>query len=132
MNDTVFFNFQFISLVATSVFIPVGIYYFLLKKQAISRLTVLMFASILIALSGVDVFLLQSLAQAAKTTLSILDDKWFSSELSIALYLFPALFAGVGVNLVSHVLIDHLVIAERKFIQKPKSRKSIPKKVKTK
>jgi hypothetical protein len=41
----------------------------------------------------------------------------FSSELSMALYLLPAVFAGIGVNLLSHVLIGHLNEAEQKFDQ---------------
>ena len=36
---------------------------------------------------------------------------------ALGLYLLPALFAGIGINLVSHVLIHHLVSAERRFDQ---------------
>ncbi|HUW50477.1 MAG TPA: hypothetical protein VMV75_05610 [Sulfuricella sp.] len=115
MNESVFFKLEFFLLLACSIVIPIAIYIFLLRKRAISRRTILLFAVILIALSAADIFLLQSLAALAKTTLSTFDDKVFSSELSIALYLLPAVFAGIGLNLVSHVLIDHLDKAERKF-----------------
>ena len=43
------------------------------------------------------------------------DDAVFVSELSFALYLFPLMFGGVGVNLISHILVSHLVGAERRF-----------------
>jgi hypothetical protein len=54
----------------------------------------------------------------AKHTPSMLDAKIFSSEISIALYLMPALFAGTGINVVSHILITHLVEAESRFEKK--------------
>lgn len=43
------------------------------------------------------------------------DDKLFASELSIALYLLPAVLAGIGINVVSHILIHHLLDAEKRF-----------------
>jgi hypothetical protein len=46
---------------------------------------------------------------------SLADDKIFNSEFSIALYLLPVLYAGVGTNLISHVLISHLKGAEQAF-----------------
>ena len=118
MKDTVFFELEFFLLIASSIVMPIGIYVFLLRTRAISRLTVLVFASILVALSGADAFLLKTLSNLAKVTLSLLDDKLFSSELSVALYILPVVFAGIGVNLVSHVLIAHLTNAEQKFDQK--------------
>jgi hypothetical protein len=84
-------------------------------KSAISRKTVLLFGVILIALAGVDVFLLQRLTELAKNSPSLLDDAIFVSELSAALYLLPAFFGGVGINMVSHVLISHVAYAERLF-----------------
>ena len=51
----------------------------------------------------------------AKTTPSLADDAWFSSELTIALYLLPVVFGGIGVNLISHVLLHHLTAAEELF-----------------
>ena len=51
---------------------------------------------------------------AAKTA-SIVDDAVFLSEVGVALYVLPVLFGGIGVNLVSHVLVRHLTQAERRF-----------------
>jgi len=84
-------------------------------KRVISRHTVLLFAVILIMLSGVDVFLLQRLKAMARLSTSLLDDTIFRSEISLALYLIPAVFAGIGVNMISHVLVSHLTDAENKF-----------------
>lgn len=117
MRDSVFLQMEFFALVATSLLLPVAIYVYLFRKQAISRRTVLIFASILIALSGTDVVLLQLLAEMAKLTRSTADEKLFSSELAITLYILPAIFAGIAVNLISHVLIRHLDEAEQKFKQ---------------
>jgi len=39
----------------------------------------------------------------------------FVSEVSFALYLFPLMFGGIGVNMVSHVLVNHLTAAENRF-----------------
>jgi hypothetical protein len=115
MKSHVFFEIEFIFLIGSSVLLPAGIYAFLLLTKSISRWTVLFLAVTLIALSGADVFLLQTLAEQAKTTTSLFDDKLFSSELSVALYLLPAVFAGIGVNLISHVLTRHLEDAEELF-----------------
>ncbi len=123
MKESVFFEMEFLMLIATSVVIPVAIYVFLLKIRAISRSSVLFFAFLLILLSGVDVYLLQSLARHAKSTLSAFDDRLFSSELSMALYLIPIVFGGIGVNLVSHVLVGHLNEAERRFDSEHPSRR---------
>ena len=37
------------------------------------------------------------------------------AALVLSLYLLPALFAGLGINIVSHVLNNHLDAAERRF-----------------
>jgi MFS family permease len=115
VNTTVFFELRFWLLVAFSVVLPIGIYVLMLVKRAISRRVVLAFGLILIVLAGVDVYLLQGLASSAKTTPSLFDDAVFLSELSVALYLLPAMIGGIGVNVVSHVLISHLVDAEKRF-----------------
>lgn len=119
MTDSVFFDFEFFLLVASSLVLPIGIYYHLYRKRAISRKSVLGYAVILIALSAIDVLLLQSLGESAKSSLSALDDKIFSSGLSIALYILPAIFAGIAVNLISHILNIHLDEAERRFEKQP-------------
>ena len=115
MNNSVFAVIEFWLLVVFSFVLPVGIYATMLVKKAISRRTVLLFGVILVVLAGVDVFLLQTLSVLAKNSSSLLDDFFFASELSVALYLLPAMFAGVGVNIISHVLISHLWSAERQF-----------------
>jgi hypothetical protein len=51
----------------------------------------------------------------AKLSPSAFDDKIFSSEIAVALYLLPAMFAGTGINVVSHILINHLIEAEKSF-----------------
>ncbi|HSI54218.1 MAG: hypothetical protein ACAH21_15270 [Ramlibacter sp.] len=115
MSASVFAEFKFWLLVLSSVIAPFGIYGALLAKRAISRWTVLAFGLGLVALAGADIWLLQNLSEAAKHTPSLADDSLFVSELSLALYLLPALFAGVGINMVSHVLVSHLVEAEARF-----------------
>jgi hypothetical protein len=72
----------------------------------------------LIVLSGMDIYLLQSLSNMAKLSPSTFDDKIFSSELSVALYLLPAIFAGTGINVLPNILINHLIEAERRFDKK--------------
>ncbi|MCX7168879.1 MAG: hypothetical protein NTY41_00930 [Proteobacteria bacterium] len=119
MRDSIFFDLEFFLLVASSLIVPIGIYIYLFRKAAISRNSILAYACVLIALSALDVFLLQSLAESAKSTLSVIDDKIFSSGLSIALYILPAIFAGIAVNLISHILNRHLDEAETKFEQQP-------------
>jgi hypothetical protein len=36
----------------------------------------------------------------------------------VGLYVLPALLAGVGINVTSHVLIQHLTDAQRRFARK--------------
>ena len=117
MVKTVFVEIQFWLLVLFSIIVPVAIYYGLLKRRNISRNTVLLFGVVLLPISGVDIYLLQVLSKMAKTSLSHWDNSVFLSELSIALYLLPITYGGIGVNLISHVLIRHLSRAERRFEQ---------------
>lgn len=115
MSTTMFTEMRFWLLIAFSVVLPLGIYAVLLAKRAISRFTVLMFGFSLVVIAGVDVYLLQSLAAAARLTPSLADDAVFLSEVSLALYLLPAMFGGVGINIISHVLVNHLDDAEAQF-----------------
>ena len=117
MVKTVFVESQFWLLVLFSIIVPVAIYYGLLKRRNISRNTVLLFGVVLLLISGVDIYLLPVLSKMAKTSLSHWDNSVFLSELSIALYLLPITYGGIGVNLISHVLIRHLSRAERRFEQ---------------
>jgi hypothetical protein len=115
MSATVFAEVRFWLLVAFSLVFPFCIYAALLAKRAISRKTVLFFGFAMVGIAGVDVYLLQGLVAAARGSPSIADDNIFVSELSLALYLLPAMFGGIGINLVSHVLVSHLIDAERRF-----------------
>jgi hypothetical protein len=115
MRDSVFVEVEFFLLVLFSIVLPVSMYGYMMWKRAISRKTVLLFGFMLVAKSGVTIFLLQRLATMAKSTPSLLDDRIFNSDFSIALYFVPILFAGIGVNMLSHVLISHLADAERRF-----------------
>ncbi len=115
MNASVFVELRFWVLVAFSLVLPAGIYAALLRTRAISRLAVLGFGIALVLIAGIDVYLLQNLAALARHTPSLADDAVFLSELSIALYVLPVVFGGIGVNLVSHVLLHHLTEAEKRF-----------------
>ena len=108
----VFFEAEFLALIVFSLIVPVAIYGFLFKRASISKYSVIALAIAFIVIAGVDLCLLQRLADAANASSSAADDLLFASELSMALYLFPAVFAGIGVNLLSHILTDHLHRAE--------------------
>lgn len=116
MHHSVFAELRFWVMLTVSVVLPCGIYGALLMKRAVSRTTVLLLGLTLIAVAGLDVYVLQSLAAAARQTPSLADDAVFLSEVSLALYLVPAMFGGIGVNVVSHVLIRHLIEAEKRFL----------------
>lgn len=115
MSETVFAELTFWLLVALSLVVPFGIYGVLLARRAISRPIVLVFGFALVAIAGADVYLLQRLAALVRLTPSLADDAVFLSGLSAALYLLPALFGGIGINIVSHVLVRHLDDAESRF-----------------
>lgn len=120
---TALYEVDFFLLITTSLLLPAGIYATLLLKRSISQWTVLVLALVLITLSGIDFVLLQKLAEKAKLSSSAFDDRMFVTELSMALYLLPAVFAGIGVNLVSHVVIRHLNLAESRFERDDRHRK---------
>src|ERR1039458_7998552 len=98
VSESVFIEGDFIALIVFSILLPVGIYIYMMWKKAISRTVVLLLSIILIAISG---FLLERLTAMAKTSASLFDDIFFASEMSVALYLLPLLFAGIGMNLIS-------------------------------
>ena len=115
MIESVFVELRFWLLVAFSVVVPAGIYGALLVTRSISRFAVLWFGVAMVLIAGVDVYLLQTLATLAHTTTSLTDDIVFTSELTVALYVLPLVFGGMGVNLISHVLLRHLSEAEGRF-----------------
>jgi hypothetical protein len=115
MSDSVFVELEFYLLVAFSVVLPVGTYVYMMRKRALSRATMVLLGALLVGMSGVTIFLLQRLADMAKATPSMLDDQVFAGGVALALYLLPLLFAGIGVNIISDVLIKHLAVAEAQF-----------------
>ena len=117
MMQSVSLEVEFFALILFSAVLPAGIYAFIMWKKTISHIAVLFFGLSLVAVAGTNVFLLQRLALMAHSSPSLLDDRFFASELSVALYVLPVLFAGIGVNMISHVLIRHLTKAERRFEQ---------------
>lgn len=115
MAGSAFIEKEFFELVLFSIFIPIGIYAYLMWIKSISRAAVFAFGVVLILISGTDIYLLQRLKTISEVSSYLYDDKLFASEVSIALYLLPALFAGIGINIISHILMRHLIGAERRF-----------------
>ncbi|RID98264.1 hypothetical protein [Simplicispira hankyongi] len=115
MQSSVFIELRFWFLLVLSGVAPIAIYYGLLVRRAVSSGTVLALGLLLTVIAGVDVYLLQWLSHLAAKTTSAVDDAVFVSEVRVALYVLPVLFGGIGVNLVSHVLLRHLAQAERRF-----------------
>jgi hypothetical protein len=115
MTSNAFLHPNFAILLVSAVLLPSTICAYLLLTRSVSRWVVLLLALVLLVLSGIDLVLLQSLARLAKVSASTLDDKVFAAGISVALYLFPAVFASIGANLLSHALLSHLVSAEKRF-----------------
>lgn len=107
-----FIQIDFLALIIFSFLLPVGIYAYMMWKKAISRIAVLLLGIILIVISGVDVFLLQHLTRTAETSPAS-SNMFFAHEFSVALYLLPLLFAGIGVNMISHILMTHSLTPKR-------------------
>ncbi|MDE2420974.1 MAG: hypothetical protein KGO49_07335 [Gammaproteobacteria bacterium] len=119
VSNTVFTEIRFWLLIVFSIVLPFCIYGVLMMKRAISRLAVLLFGITLVMIAGVDFYLLHSLAGEIKRAVTA-DDAILIDEISFALYVLPALFAGIGINVVSHILVSHLVEAEERFKQEKK------------
>ena len=115
MSLSVFVELRFWVLVVFSLVLPGAIYAVLLVSRSLSRAAVLGFGVALVLIAGVDGYLLQSLANLARTSPSLADDAVFLSELSIGLYVLPLVCGGIGVNLLSYVLLRHLAEAEVRF-----------------
>ena len=118
MHDTIFVELKFWLLVLFSIVLPGIIVWICLTVTALSRNTVLILGFILVVIAGFDFYLLQALAQMARATPSLTDDRIFDSEITVGLYVLPALLAGVGINVTSHVLIQHLTDAQKRFGRK--------------
>ena len=113
MTETGFVELRFWSLIVLSLAVPTGLYMLLRKHRAISPGTTLLLGVTLVAVAAIDTGLLHSLASGAASTVTRLDDL-FASEMAIGLYLVPALFGGVGIDLISTVLRNHLQAAEHR------------------
>jgi hypothetical protein len=112
---SLFLEGEFWTLVVVSLVVPAAVFVWLIRRRKISRLAVTLIAVALVVLSGVDAILLQRLSAMAKITPGIGDDRVFASEFSLALYILPLLTAGIGINLLTHVLNRHLIIAELEY-----------------
>ncbi len=112
MQQSIYLEYEFWGLLACTIILPAGIILWLMWKRTFRRTTLSMVGILLVILSGLDAIFLQRLQTKAKATLDLLDDRIFVSEISIALYIIPLILAGIGVNLASHVLVEHLSITE--------------------
>lgn len=112
MHDTVFVEVQFWLLVSFSIVLPGIIVWACLTVIPVSRNIILVLGLVLAGIAGFDFYLLQALARLAKATPSLVDDHIFASEITVGLYVIPAILAGVGINLTSHALIQHLTDAQ--------------------
>lgn len=114
-EPSLFIQLKFWVLVLFSLGTPILITLFLITKRRISRITVAVFGVVLIILGGIDVVVLQHMSELALQTTSSLDDEIFASEYALALYVLPLTCAGLGVNLLSHLLHAHLILAELEY-----------------
>jgi hypothetical protein len=121
MNQSVFVEFEFWLLVVFSVFMPVAIIWMCLTIRKVSRHHVLAVGLLLVTIAGIDIYLLQALKRRARETPSTADDVIFDSEITVGLYVLPALLAGIGVNIASHVVIQHLSDAQRRFVKRARA-----------
>ncbi|MBP9653488.1 MAG: hypothetical protein KBE19_03780 [Rhodocyclaceae bacterium] len=115
MHNTAFIKIEFFAWVGFALVFPLGIYSFMMMRRTISRGLVLLFGVMLVALAGASVVLMPILEEYARLSSDLLDNRLFNSEFSLALYLLPAVFAGLGTNIISHVLIQHLAEAEARY-----------------
>jgi hypothetical protein len=116
MNQSVFVEIEFWLLVVFSVVMPAAIIWICLTIRKVSRNHVLAVGLLLVAIAGIDIYLLQALKRRARETPSTADDVIFDSEITVGLYVLPALLAGLGVNIASHVVIQHLSDAQQRFL----------------
>lgn len=115
MDGSVYLEIEFLALVLFSVLIPAYVFIWLVRRRRIARATVCAVGAALVLIAATDAILLQRLGVKAKATPDLADDYVFASEFSIALFILPLFIAGLGVNMVSHVLNQHLIIAELEY-----------------
>lgn len=112
MGQAIYLEFEFWALLIFTILIPSGILIWMMMKRKFSRISIVTIGIMLVVIAGVDAIFLRMLSAKAKVSPGIVDDQIFVSEISIALYIIPLILAGVGVNLASHVLCNHLEISE--------------------
>lgn len=112
MNNPLYLEYEFWGVLACSVIFPTIIFVWISWKRSLSRFTLIAIGISLVFIAGADAIFLRLLSAKAKVTPGIIDDHIFVSEISIALYIIPLILAGVGVNLASHVLCNHIIITE--------------------
>ena len=110
MTASVFAELRFWVLVLVSFVLPACLYALLHRRRAISQRTALLLGLTLVAIAAADTGLLHSLQMDTSSS----RDDFFTSEMAIGLYLVPALFGGVGIDLISSVLRNHLQAAEHR------------------
>ena len=108
MQATAFAQLEFWLLILSSVLAPLLIWGMVLARRTASQTTILILGVLLVMISGVSFYLLQALAAHSKHSPSLADDSLFASELTLSLYLIPALFAGIGINFISDRLLGHV------------------------
>ncbi|MEI7435939.1 MAG: hypothetical protein WCL16_03915 [bacterium] len=113
--NSVYLQGEFFGLVVVSLLMPAILYVWLIRKRKVSRIAIVVIAIALIVLSGLDVILIKRLSMISKMTMDISDNLIFASEFSVALYMLPVIMAGIGVNLLTHVMSEHLIIAELEY-----------------
>jgi len=112
MNQIIYLQFEFWGLLVFTIILPAVIFVFMMLRRRFSRTTVSLIGILLVLFSGIDAIFLQRLSAKAKASADLLDDRIFASEISIALYIIPLILAGIGINLMSYVLCEHLDIIE--------------------
>jgi hypothetical protein len=115
MTPQIFLEVEFWALIVLSLLLPCGVFFWLIRRRRIARATVAVMGLALVLMAGVDAILLQRLNTRARSTPDLRDDRVFASEYSIALTILPLIMAGIGINLLSHVLHEHLIIAELEY-----------------
>jgi hypothetical protein len=114
LTGSVFVELRFWLLVVVSVVLPLALFLGLHKRRAISPRSVFWLGLTLVAIAATDVAMMRSLQLAAAQSPSHLDD-FLASEVAVGLYLIPALFGGIGIDLISSVFRRHLEAAEHRY-----------------
>ena len=112
MGKPIYLEYEFWALLICTIIVPSAVFIWMMMKRKFSQISIVAIGVLLVVIAGMDAIFLRILSAKAKISPGILDDQIFVSEISIALYIIPLILAGVGVNLASHVLCNHLEITE--------------------